>query len=158
MGLFSKGGGDWSDTGSWTIGGAMDGVGYGTMHDGGLVGRDWTGGRYIHPAYFDDAPRYHSGLRPDEVPAILQQGEWVLSRDDVAAIRKGGNTGGGVTVNHTVVDNAGTKVKHETRQNEDGSIDIMTIIDERAKGAVRKDAQRNGSLSRELGTGFWGRG
>lgn len=54
-------------------------------HTGGFAGFDGRR-RLVHPAYFDDAPRYHSGLRPDEVPAILQRGEYVLSRADVAAI------------------------------------------------------------------------
>lgn len=53
------------------------------FHRGGVVGGAGEG-RYVHPAYFDDAPRYHSGgiagLAPDEVPAILQKGERVLPR------------------------------------------------------------------------------
>ncbi len=46
---------------------------------------------------FADAPRMHSGgwagLRSDEVPAILQRGERVLSRREAAG------SGGSVTVN-----------------------------------------------------------
>lgn len=55
------------------------------FHEGGVVG---SGGRSrrVHPAYFDDAPRYHgggiAGLRPNEVPAILERGERVLPRGD----------------------------------------------------------------------------
>ena len=48
---------------------------------------------------FAGAPRMHSGgfagLRPDEVPAILQKGERVLSRRETAGYGAGGN----VTVN-----------------------------------------------------------
>jgi hypothetical protein len=53
---------------------------------------------------FAGAPRLHkggwAGLRPDEVPAILQRGERVLSRAEVAAgMGRGGSTGaGGVTI------------------------------------------------------------
>ena len=51
---------------------------------------------------FAGAPRMHSGgwagLRPDEVPAILQRGERVLSRREAAGYGNGGN-GGNVTVN-----------------------------------------------------------
>jgi phage-related minor tail protein len=62
---------------------------FGTMHTGGDVGRDVTEMRSVNPGVFLGAPRFHSGLRPDEVPTILQEGEWVLSREDVAAIKRG---------------------------------------------------------------------
>ena len=53
------------------------------LHEGGSVG---GGGqrRAVHPALFAGAPRFHNGvnlgLAADEVPAILQRGERVLSR------------------------------------------------------------------------------
>ncbi|WP_353641317.1 tape measure protein [Mesorhizobium sp. WSM2239] len=53
------------------------------FHEGGVVG---SGGskRSVHPATFAGAPRYHSGgvagLRPGEVPAILQRGEIVIPK------------------------------------------------------------------------------
>jgi len=47
---------------------------------------------------FAGAPRMHSGgwagLRPDEVPTILQRGERVLSRAEVARGMAGGGSGG----------------------------------------------------------------
>lgn len=57
----------------------------GILHSGGIAGRDGYGhGRSVSPAVFSGATRYHSGgvagLRPDEVPAILQRGEVVLPR------------------------------------------------------------------------------
>ncbi|WP_099865919.1 phage tail tape measure C-terminal domain-containing protein [Pararhizobium haloflavum] len=54
-----------------------------TMHSGGIAGRDGTA-RMVPTLAFAGAPRMHSGgsvgLRHDEVPAILQRGERVLSR------------------------------------------------------------------------------
>jgi hypothetical protein len=53
------------------------------FHEGGLVGLD--GRAAVVPAsVFRGAPRFHDGafLSPDEVPAILQRGERVLSRDE----------------------------------------------------------------------------
>jgi len=49
---------------------------------------------------FAGAPRMHAGgwagLRPDEVPSILQRGERVLSRAEVArGVARGGGAGGG---------------------------------------------------------------
>lgn len=65
------------------------------FHDGGIAGQHASSYRNIHPAYFDDAPRYHSGgiagLRPNEVPAILERGERIIPRAGVGA--------GGMTVN-----------------------------------------------------------
>jgi hypothetical protein len=40
-----------------------------------------------------------AGLRPDEVPTILQRGERVLNRRDAARYGVRDNAGGGVTVN-----------------------------------------------------------
>jgi hypothetical protein len=55
------------------------------------VGRDVTGYRYVHPAYFDDAPRLHKGtLQADERAAILQTGEIVLSRQETSQARSAG--------------------------------------------------------------------
>ena len=53
------------------------------MHSGGTVGPvgSWA------------------GLRPDEVPTILQRGERVLNRREAAVYGRGGNAGPGVAVN-----------------------------------------------------------
>jgi lambda family phage tail tape measure protein len=71
---------------SW-LGGLLGGGGNllaGVFHDGGMAG---AGGpaRSVPAIAFAGAPRFHDGsgmlgLRPDEVPAILQRGERVLSR------------------------------------------------------------------------------
>jgi len=57
------------------------------MHEGGTVGEAGMS-RQVHPAVFAGAQRYHSGgwpgLRSDEVPAVLQRGERVQSRAEVA--------------------------------------------------------------------------
>lgn len=69
-------------------------------HTGGIVGIDSGTPRYVHPAYFDDAPRLHSGmvannfasmfrndgLMADEFPAILQRGESVLTAGQQKAL------------------------------------------------------------------------
>ena len=57
------------------------------LHAGGMVGAPGPG-RMVPALAFAGAPRMHSGgwagLRPDEVPAILQRGERVLSRREAA--------------------------------------------------------------------------
>jgi hypothetical protein len=82
------GGGGASSSGTAATGDLV----FGTMHRGGVVGRDVTGYRYVHPAYFDDAPRLHKGtLQADERAAILQTGEIVLSRQEASQARAGGS-------------------------------------------------------------------
>ena len=62
------------------------------MHAGGIVGS--TGpGRMVPALAFAGAPRMHAGgwagIKPDEVPAILQRGERVLSRREAAGYGQG---------------------------------------------------------------------
>jgi hypothetical protein len=57
----------------------------GILHDGGIVGKDGYGhGRAVSTSTFSGARRYHkggiAGLKPDEVPAILQRGERIIPR------------------------------------------------------------------------------
>ena len=74
------------------------------LHSGGTVGG--SGMRRMVPAMaFAGAPRMHSGgwagLKPDEVPAILQRGERVLSRRE--AVGYGQNQSGAPAVNVTII-------------------------------------------------------
>jgi hypothetical protein len=72
------------------------------FHAGGMVGGP-APGRMVPALAFTGAPRMHSGgwagLRPDEVPAILQRGERVLSRREAA----GYGQAGAPTVNVTIM-------------------------------------------------------
>ena len=69
------------------IANALSGVFAGVMHAGGMVGAAGPA-RMVPAMAFAGAPRMHSGgvagLRSDEVPAILQRSERVLSRREVA--------------------------------------------------------------------------
>jgi hypothetical protein len=124
----------------------LTGLGY---HEGGLVGGTPTFTRYVHPAYFDNAPRYHSGLRPDEVPAILQKGEWVLSRHDVAEIRSGSKGGATVVkpeIKVEIVNHSGAEVR--TQQREDGSLQV--VINAIEACMAHKASQNRGPLSKAI--------
>ena len=63
-------------------------------HSGGVIGGVQNRTRSVSPAWFSNAPRYHtggvSGLAPDEYPAILQKGEEVLAKDSPRNILNGG--------------------------------------------------------------------
>jgi lambda family phage tail tape measure protein len=54
------------------------------FHDGGVVGASSTERRAVPSHVFAGAPRLHSGLMPDEFPAILQRGETVLPKTSKA--------------------------------------------------------------------------
>ena len=72
------------------------------LHTGGVVGVPGPG-RMVSAMAFANAPRMHNGgwagLRPDEVPAILQRGERVLSRREAAGFGQSGASTVNVTIN-----------------------------------------------------------
>ena len=77
-------------------------------HNGGVVGETApTFYRVVPSAAFAGARRMHDGwLGADEVPAILQKGEWVLSRRDVAAMKAAATGAPNVAVN--IINQSGT--------------------------------------------------
>lgn len=86
---------------NWLTGG-LGGIFAPVQHAGGMVGAPGPG-RRVPAMVFAGAPRLHAGgwagLRPDEVPAILQRGERVLSRAEVASgMGRGSGGAGGVTI------------------------------------------------------------
>lgn len=65
----------------------------GLYHSGGVIGRDAP--TFMAPVandIFSTARRYHSGLMPDEFPAILQRGEGVFTPAQMAQLGPAGNT------------------------------------------------------------------
>lgn len=70
----------------------------GVLHSGGIAGNDNYPHRAVSPAIFAGAPRYHgggiAGLKPDEVPAILQRGERITPRG-----KSDGSSGGTPVIN-----------------------------------------------------------
>jgi len=92
------------------IGGALGGVGQTTpaavtdpdviqgpfirrevAHQGGIIGQI-ASSRVVPMSNFIDAPRFHNGLRQNEVPAILERGEEVIPKDQVGRRRDRGDT------------------------------------------------------------------
>lgn len=125
-----------------TIGGTA-GVLSAIHHTGGVVGGT-SAMRYVHPAYFDDAVRYHTGgvagLKPDEVPAILQRGEIVIPR--------GGAGSGSAPVINIINQSSGKVEQGGTRQNADGSIDVF--IRDAVRGVIADDAGRGGPITKTM--------
>jgi hypothetical protein len=54
------------------------------FHSGGIVGLEGGAPRIVHTGF--DVPRFHSGLMPDEFPAVLQRGEGVFTPGQMRAM------------------------------------------------------------------------
>jgi tape measure domain-containing protein len=89
----------------------------GASHNGGTVGDKSSGSGFqnrgsVPASWFAGARRFHSGglpgLKPDEVPTILQKGEQVLSKNDpdnvLNQVAKGGSGNGGMSARFVLVD------------------------------------------------------
>lgn len=67
------------------------------FHDGGIVGAGGAAKRAVPASTFLGAPRFHGGgfpgLNANEVPAILEKGEEVLTRNDPRHAANGGGQG-----------------------------------------------------------------
>lgn len=110
------------------------------FHGGGIVGQTSVPGRLLPAAAFAGAPRYHSGLLPGEMPAILQQGESVLTAGQTSALATSGgpivaavNAGAASTV--AAVGSASTQQVAATQQQTsklqiifDGVVSILNTI------------------------------
>lgn len=87
-----------SPGGAGGAGGFLSGLVGGLFHGGGVVAGGGRG-RNVSASIFASASRYHgggiAGLKPDEVPAILQRGEEVITRGDARHRRNGGGGNGG---------------------------------------------------------------
>lgn len=110
-------------------------VGANVKHAGGMAG---TGpSRQVPALAFAGAPRFHSGtgvlgLKSDEIPAILQTGERVQSRAEVASMRNGGSGQGTRIIN--VID---PNLVQDYMTSAAGQRTILNVI-ERNRGAVRQ--------------------
>ncbi len=116
----------------------------GGIHSGGIVGKDFTFTRSVSPTAFSAAPRYHrggiAGMKPGEVPAILQKGEGVFTPAQMRSLGLGGGSGGGHTFNVTIGEGASVEAVRELEsyvRRIDGS------IEKRAIAGVNDAAARN---------------
>lgn len=107
-------------------GGGLLGL-FGAMHSGGAVGIDPpTFTRPVPLSTFMGARRFHTGLKGNEFPAILEGGESVLTEGQMAAIGKGLSAKSSVPqVNMTIIEAPGVKAETKTTTQRDGSMKIL---------------------------------
>lgn len=148
--LPSVGGGDIYAAGApGAITPAING-GIGHAHTGGIVGVSSLANKYVHPAYFDNAPRFHGGgmIGSDEVPIIARKGEGVFTREQMAAM--GG--GGGTVVNVQVNNSAGAEVDVQQQNNSSGGVDLVVMVNKAVKGEMGR-----GGYDATMGANFGAR-
>jgi hypothetical protein len=123
-------------------GGTGGGLG-GLYHSGGIVGSEPTAMRYVHPAYFDDAPRFHGGgIAGGEVPIIAQRGEGVFTPGQMAAM------GGAKAPVIHIYPVAGSTMDSKT--NSDGSIELVgRMIDDKIKSFGKTLPDRVAAITRD---------
>lgn len=109
------------------------------MHSGGYAG---IGGanRNVPALAFAGAPRLHSGLAPDEFPAILQRGERVIPKGG-----GGGNSGPMIVINN----NSGIPVQTNGTPKFDGEKWVVSLIQKNVSqgGPLRDLIQQTGKGS-----------
>jgi tape measure domain-containing protein len=112
-------------------------------HSGGIVGPGWGGvKRNVNPIIFAGAPRFHNGgvagVRKGEVPAILQAGEEVLTRDDPRHASNGGKSGGAADGSGVRIINVlDPSMVSDAIGSASGERAIMNIIQRNASGITR---------------------
>lgn len=144
LGSFSFGGGGSTGAAASSTGAAGVGGLGGLYHTGGMVGSEPTSMRYIHPAYFDNAPKFHTGgIAGDEVPIIAKRGEGVFTPGQMAALGGGGSS----SVNVTVVNQTGVQADTETSKGPNGDI---TITLKKMVDGIVADSMSQGSGARVL--------
>lgn len=122
---------------------AANAAGGGVLHGGGIAGFP-NRSRKVSPLWFTAATRYHSGgvagLRPNEVPTILEKGEEVLTRSDPRHRWNGGmgagEEGSGGKMALTQVLAIGEREIVEAMNNAAGDKLILTAI-RRNRASVR---------------------
>ena len=128
--------------GSGGLGGGIAGFVGGLFHEGGVVGRSGAE-RLVDASWFRNAVRYHTGgivgLKPNEVPSVLERGEEVLTRDDPRHIDNGGGAGGAVNLKNVILFDPAEALA-AALQTKVGEKVLLTFVQEKA-GAFQQAIQ-----------------
>lgn len=107
------------------------------FHTGGTDGEGVP--RRVDPAVFANAPRFHTGIGPDEQAAIIQRSEGVFTAGQMRALAPIEDVrrvaGGGTTVN--IIEAPGRGGEMNERQ--DGGQNILDVYVERIKASIADD-------------------
>lgn len=131
------------------------------FHEGGVAGAA-SAGRFVSPSTFSGAPRFHSGLLPNELPAILLKGETVLNNGltnrlsgtisglaDMAA--NANSSSGGMIYSPSInVSMAGSSGNPTTDRNHANNVaaQMKTVLDAHSAEFTRQQMRPGGLLKR----------
>ena len=129
-------------------------------HDGGLAGYGSSVSRSVSADMFRNAPKFHTGggLMPDEYPAILQKGEYVLNQSDTKAYLAGRMATGAQTYNATsqqeivinFYDSEGNKQSQKTKGDGKSNMNIDVVLGELDKGLAKLVTQGKSQTAKAL--------
>lgn len=134
-GLFSRG----AAGASAPAGSSFASIAGAIFHGGGRVGASGTATRHVPADVFANAPRLHDGLASNEMAAILQRGETVLTPPQMRALA-GSRGGANVQVNVNVDARGASEISIERRVSQAVDASVPAIVDA-AKSGVRAEAQ-----------------
>ena len=107
-------------------------------HFGGIAGSE--------PSFYKSLPKFHNGLMPDEFPAVLQKGEGVFTKGQMAAMGKS-------TTNVNIYNNGGGTVTQKEKPNDTGGVDLEIVFDNMmAKNVGRTGSATNRALMATTGS------
>lgn len=104
------------------------------FHDGGVVGKGSPGKKAVNPMIFANAPRFHGGgfpgLKSNEVPAVLEKGEGVFTRDQMRALGGMISRPAGMDVQFNLVNKSGNDVRGQQQGQPrfDGQQMILDVV------------------------------
>jgi hypothetical protein len=110
------------------------------FHSGGIVGSEGGTGRSMSALAFAGAPRFHSGMGPDEYPAILQKGEGVFTPGQMRAMGSGSSV-------RVEIKNEGTPQRVMSAQPTFDPVGMVVSI-------VTRDLANNGPITQSMGSTF----
>jgi len=124
---------------------------FSAFHGGGVVGRPSSMSRYVNPAIFHGAARFHDGLGDDEFPAILQRGERVLTANQDQRATAMMSRMADMIANSNASTPAGTQRPDSGRQN--GGRNVTMIVNTPNASSFRSSqpqimAQQHAALQR----------
>jgi hypothetical protein len=121
-------------------------VGGSVGHSGGIIGADRFPIRYIHSAYFDDAPRFQGGgIVGGERAVIAHDEEGIFTPGQMAALGRGR---GGGTVNNLHFHGAPEISRTEQRPNGMGGTDMHVFFQSAVRATMIDDISSNGPVTR----------
>lgn len=135
-------------TGGGGLGGGIASIIGGLFHTGGVAGQNTSRSREVPAALFANATRYHgggvAGLKPNEVPAILEKGERIRTADQEASLQRemaasAAGGGGGTSVKNVILFDAADALAAGAATKV-GERAILTVIREN-RGAVQQAIQ-----------------